>query len=51
MSAYYQALQAKNQIKVAQDSVNTLTEHLKNVNAQYTVGTVAKSSKLRTALN
>ena len=26
MSAYYQALQAKNQIKVAQDSVNTLIE-------------------------
>lgn len=48
MSAYYQALQAKNQIKVAQDSVNTLTEHLKNVNAQYTVGTVAKSDVLGT---
>ena len=48
MSAYYQALQTKNQIKVAQDSVNTLTEHLKNVNAQYTVGTVAKSDVLGT---
>lgn len=48
MSAYYQALQAKNQIKVAKDSVNTLTEHLKNVNAQYTVGTVAKSDVLGT---
>lgn len=48
MSAYYQALQAKNQIKVARDSVNTLTEHLKNVNAQYTVGTVAKSDVLGT---
>ena len=48
MSAYYQALQAKNQIEVAQDSVNTLTEHLKNVNAQYTVGTVAKSDVLGT---
>ena len=48
MSAYYQALQAQNQIKVAQDSVNTLTEHLKNVNAQYTVGTVAKSDVLGT---
>ena len=48
MSAYYQALQAKNQIKVAQDSVNTLTEHLKNFNAQYTVGTVAKSDVLGT---
>lgn len=48
MAAYYKALQAKNQIKVAQDSVDTLTEHLKNVNAQYTVGTVAKSDVLGT---
>ena len=48
MAAYYKALQAKNQIKVAQDSVDTLTEHLKNVNAQYTVGTVAKSDVLAT---
>lgn len=48
VSAYYKALQAQNQIKVAQDSVNTLTEHLKNVNAQYTVGTVAKSDVLST---
>ncbi len=48
MAAYYKALQAKNQINVAQDSVNTLNEHLKNVNAQYTVGTVAKSDVLAT---
>lgn len=48
MAAYYKALQAKNQIKVAQDSVDTLTEHLKNVNAQFTVGTVAKSDVLGT---
>ena len=48
MAAYYKALQAKNQIKVAQDSVNTLTEHLKNVNAQFAVGTVAKSDVLGT---
>ena len=48
MAAYYKALQAKNQIKVAEDSVNTLTEHLKNVNAQFTVGTVAKSDVLGT---
>ena len=48
MAAYYKALQAKNQIKVAQDSVDTLNEHLKNVNAQYTVGTVAKSDVLST---
>ena len=48
MAAYYKALQAKNQIKVAEDSVNTLTEHLKNVNAQFAVGTVAKSDVLGT---
>ena len=28
--------------------MNTLTEHLKNVNAQFTVGTVAKSDVLGT---
>lgn len=48
MAAYYRALQARNQIKVAQDSVDTLNEHLKNVNAQYGVGTVAKSDVLGT---
>ena len=48
MAAYYKALQAQNQIKVAEDSVNTLTEHLKNVNAQFAVGTVAKSDVLGT---
>lgn len=50
MSNYYKALQAKNQIKVAQDSVDTLTEHMKNVNAQFAVGTVAKSDVLSTAV-
>ena len=48
MDADYTALQAQNQIKVAEDSVNTLTEHLKNVNAQFAVGTVAKSDVLGT---
>lgn len=48
LTAYYNALQAKNQITVAQDSVNTLNEHLRNVNAQYSVGTVAKSDVLGT---
>ena len=33
-------------IKVQQESVNTLQEHLDNVNAQYRVGTVAKSDVL-----
>lgn len=43
---YYQILQCRNLIKVQQDAVNTLQEHLDNVNAQYRVGTVAKSDVL-----
>lgn len=45
-ATYYKVLQDKNQINVAKESVDTLNEHLKNVNAQYTVGTVAKSDVL-----
>ena len=44
---YYQVLQYRNMIDVQQESVKTLTEHLQNVNAQYRVGTVAKSDVLR----
>lgn len=44
--AYFKALQARNQIKVYQETVATCEEHLKNVNAQYSVGTVAKSDVL-----
>lgn len=43
---YYQILQYRNLINVQQDAVNTLQEHLDNVNAQYRVGTVAKSDVL-----
>lgn len=43
---YYQILQYRNLINVQQDAVNTLQEHLDNVNAQYQVGTVAKSDVL-----
>lgn len=43
---YYQILQCRNLIDVEQESVNTLQEHLDNVNAQYRVGTVAKSDVL-----
>lgn len=43
---YYQILQYRNIINVYQDTVNTLQEHLDNVNAQYRVGTVAKSDVL-----
>ncbi|ORU00961.1 outer membrane efflux protein [Anaerovibrio sp. JC8] len=45
-SAYYNALNCRNQIKVNQDAVKNLTEHLKNVNAQFDAGTVAKSDVL-----
>ncbi len=45
-SDYYQVLQARNLIGVQQDSVRTLQEHLNNVNAQFRVGTVAKSDVL-----
>lgn len=46
-SGYYNILQTKNLVKVAQESVDSLTEHLKNVQAQFNVGTVAKSDVLR----
>lgn len=46
-SGYYSILQTRNLVKVAQDSVDSLAEHLKNVQAQYNVGTVAKSDVLR----
>ena len=42
-AAYYN----RNLIQVRQEAVDTLAAHLKNVNAQYTVGTVAKSDLLR----
>lgn len=45
-SAYFKALQSRNQIKVYQETVGTSEEHLKNVNAQFSVGTVAKSDVL-----
>lgn len=46
-TGYFNVLQARNMLKVSQDSVNSLTEHLKNVQAQYNVGTVAKTDVLR----
>lgn len=45
-SDYYKILQCRNLIKVQQDAVDTLQVHLNNVNAQYNVGTVAKSDVL-----
>ena len=44
--AYYQLLEYRNLIEVNQEAVDTLQEHLNNVNSQYRVGTVAKSDVL-----
>lgn len=46
-SGYFAVLQARNMVKVNQESVASLQEHLKNVQAQFSVGTVAKSDVLR----
>lgn len=45
-SQYYTALERRNLINVAKTSVNNLQQHLDNVNAQFRVGTVAKSDVL-----
>ena len=45
-SYYYDILHTRNMIDVEQSSVRTLQEHLDNVNAQFRVGTVAKSDVL-----
>lgn len=46
-TAYFNILKTANLVQVGEESVNSLNGHLKNVNAQYTVGTVAKSDVLR----
>ncbi|SDE99181.1 TolC family protein [Sporolituus thermophilus] len=46
-TAYFNLLQARNMVKLNQESVDRLAAHLKNVQAQYEVGTVAKSDVLR----
>ena len=46
-SGYYSILGAQNSLKVSQESVDMMAEHLKNVQAQYSVGVVAKSDVLR----
>ena len=45
-SAYYQVLEYRNLVEVQQEAVDVLQEHLNNVNAQFRVGTVAKSDVL-----
>lgn len=46
-SGYYGILQARNLVQVDQEAVDQLAAHLKNVQVQYEVGTVAKSDVLR----
>ncbi|MCE5286572.1 MAG: TolC family protein [Pelosinus sp.] len=46
-TGYFDILQARNVLKVDQESVDQLAAHLKNVEAQYNVGTVAKSDVLQ----
>lgn len=46
-NGYYTILQTRNTISVDQESVDQMAAHLQNVDAQYNVGTVAKSDVLR----
>lgn len=46
-NGYFKVLQAENITKLSQEAVDRLTEHLKNVQAQYDVGVVAKVDVLR----
>lgn len=46
-NGFYSVLQTRNLVVVGQESVDQLDAHLKNVQAQYGVGTVAKSDVLR----
>lgn len=43
---YFNILQCRNLIRVAEENVTTLQEHLKHVNAQFRAGTVAKADIL-----
>lgn len=46
-TAYFSVLQNNNLVTVNQQTVDNLAAHLKNVQAQYQVGTIAKSDVLR----
>lgn len=46
-TAYFSVLQNNKLVKVNQQTVDNLSAHLKNVQAQYQVGTIAKSDVLR----
>ena len=45
--SYYTVLQTSNLVKLSQESVDRLKAHLQNVQAQFEVGTVAKTDVLR----
>lgn len=47
-TSYFGVLQGRNVVKVNQETVDNLAQHLKNVQAQYQVGTIAKSDVLQT---
>ncbi|MDR7866026.1 MAG: TolC family protein [Sporomusaceae bacterium] len=46
-NAYFKLLQTRNLRQVSQESVDNLVAHLRNVQAQYDAGTVARSDVLR----
>lgn len=49
-AAYYQVLERASYVTVQQESVHLLEEHLRTVEIQYEVGTVAKSDMLATSV-
>lgn len=49
-AAYYQVLQQESLVGVQEQAVELLQEHLRNVEVQYEVGTVAKSDVLATSV-
>ncbi len=46
-ASYYKILKCRDDVKIYQENVALLQQHLDNVNAQYRVGTIAKSDVLR----
>lgn len=46
LATYYRTLQARNQIQVAQETVDALNEHLRNVQLKFDVGAVARKDLL-----
>lgn len=46
-TGYYSVLEAANSVTLAKESVDRLADHLKNVQAQFEVGVVAKADVLR----